>query len=115
MSCTAQVIYRKRQEENKVCCGLAILDMDIHSYSRLNRILTLNMDHHSFISTEVDMDALWEFFFDTGFIYPKKYKLLQDYREEFKNIYREAYIRKTQKSPGTITYEENGRVYGHCP
>ncbi|MGZ6249185.1 MAG: hypothetical protein ACXWMC_06195, partial [Syntrophales bacterium] len=27
MRCTAQVIYRKKQEENKVCCGLAVLDM----------------------------------------------------------------------------------------
>ena len=112
MNCTAQVIYRKKQEENKVCCGIAILDMDVHSYSRLNRIIALNMDHHSFISTEVDMDALWEFFFDTGFIYPKKYKLLQDQREDFKNTYRKLY----QENPEIamhFTYEENGRIYGH--
>jgi hypothetical protein len=112
MNCTAQVIYRKKQKENKVYCGLAVLDMDIHSYSRLNRILALNMDHHSFISTEVDMDALWEFFFDTGFIYPKKYKLLQDHREDFKNTYRKLY----QENPDIamhFTYEQNGRIYGH--
>ncbi|MGZ6193439.1 MAG: PilZ domain-containing protein, partial [Syntrophales bacterium] len=112
MNCVAQVIYRKRPEDNKACCGLAILDMDIHSYSRLNRIITLNMDHHSFISTEVDMDALWEFFFDTGFIYPKKYKLLHDRREDFKNTYRKLY----QENPEIamhFTYEENGRIYGH--
>jgi hypothetical protein len=112
MKCTAQVIYRKKQEENKVFCGLAVLDMDVHSYSRLNRILALNMDHHSYISTEVDMDALWEFLFDTGFIYPKKYKLLQDHREDFKNTYRKLY----QENPEIamhITYEENGRIYGH--
>jgi PilZ domain len=112
MRCTAQVIYRKKQEGNKVCCGLAVLDMDVHSYSRLNRILALNMDRHSLISTEVDMDALWEFFFDTGFIYPKKYKLLQERREEFKDTYRKLY----QENPEIamhITYEENGRIYGH--
>jgi len=112
MNCTAQVIYRKKQEENKVCCALAVLDMDVHSYSRLNRIITLNMDHHSCISTEVDMDALWEFFFDTGFIYPKKYKLLQDHREDFKKTYRKLY----QENPEIamhFTYEQNGRIYGH--
>ena len=112
MNCTAQVIYRKKQGNDKVCCGVAILDMDVHSYSRLNRIIALNMDPHSFISTEVDMDALWEFFFDTGFIYPKKYKLLQDRREDFKNTYRKLY----QENPEIamhITYEENGRIYGH--
>ncbi|MGD1153088.1 MAG: hypothetical protein ABR911_09480 [Syntrophales bacterium] len=112
MRCTAQVLYRKNQNEKEILCGIAILDMDVHSYSRLNRILTLNMDHHSFISTEVDMDALWEFFFDTGFIYPKKYKLLQDRREDFKNTYRKLY----QENPEIamhFTYEENGRIYGH--
>ncbi|MEN6321482.1 MAG: hypothetical protein ABFD82_22385 [Syntrophaceae bacterium] len=112
MNCTAQVLYRQKQDENKICCGIAILDMDIHSYSRLNRILSLNMDPHSYISTEVDMDALWEFFFDTGFIYPKKYKLLQDHREEFKNTYKKLY----QENPEIamhFTYEQNGRIYGH--
>jgi hypothetical protein len=112
MRCTAQVLYRKKQNEKEILCGIAILDMDIHSYSRLNRILTLNMDPHSFISTEVDMDALWEFFFDTGFIYPKKYKLLQDRREDFKNTYRKLY----QENPEIamhFTYEQNGRIYGH--
>ena len=112
MNCTAQVIYRKRQEDDKVCCGVAILDMGVHSYSRLNRIIALNMDPHSFISTEVDMDALWEFFFDTGFIYPKKYKLLEDRREEFKNTYKKLY----QENPEIamhFTYEQNGRIYGH--
>jgi hypothetical protein len=112
MRCIAQVLYRGKQNEKGILCGIAILDMDVHSYSRLNRILSLNMDHHSYISTEVDMDALWEFFFDTGFIYPKKYKLLQDHREDFKKTYRKLY----QENPEIamhFTYEENGRIYGH--
>ncbi len=112
MNCMAQVLYRQKQNDNKICCGIAILDMDIHGYSRLNRILSLNMDPHTYISTEVDMDALWEFFFDTGFIYPKKYKLLQDHREEFKNTYRKLY----QENPEIamhFTYERQGRIYGH--
>jgi hypothetical protein len=112
MNCMAQVLYRQKQNENKICCGIAILDMDIHSYSRLNRILSLEMDPHTYISTEVDMDALWEFFFDTGFIYPKKYKLLRDHREEFKNTYRKLY----QENPEIamhLTYEQHGRIYGH--
>lgn len=112
MICTAQVLYRQKQDELKTCCGIAILDMDIHSYSRLNRILSLNMDPHSYISTEVDMDALWEFFFDTGFIYPKKYKLFQDHRDIFKNTYKKLY----QENPEIamhFTYEQNGRIYGH--
>ena len=112
MTCTAQVLYRNKQDEARICCGVAIMDMDIHSYSRLNRILSLTIDSHSSISTEVDIDALWKFFFDSGFMYPKKYKLFQDHREEFKNTYKKLY----QENPEIamhFTYERNGRIYGH--
>jgi len=111
MNCTAQVLYR-RKHENETLCGIAILDMDIHSYSRLNRIISLNADHHSYVSTEVDMDTLWEFFFDTGFIYPEKYNLLKNYREEFKETYRKLYQDNTEIAMH-FTYERNGHIYGH--
>jgi len=109
--CSAQVIYRRRDGEN-AHCGLAILDMDIHSYSRLNYLLGKTMDPHTFISTEVDMDALWEFFFDTGFLYAKKYRILQSHKDHFKETYRKLY----QENPDIarhITYEKDGRIYGH--
>jgi hypothetical protein len=58
------------------------------------------------------MDALWEFFFDTGFIYPKKYNILKNYREEFKKTYRKIYQDNTEIAMH-FTYEKNGRIYGH--
>ncbi len=109
--CSVQAIYR-RQTEDAAICGLVILDMDFHSYSRLNDLLGRSMDPHTFISTEVDMDALWEFFFDTGFLYAKKYRLLQSYKDQFKETYRKLY----QENPDIarhITYEKDGRIYGH--
>ncbi len=109
--CSVQAIYR-RQTEDAAHCGLVILDMDFHSYSRLNDLLGRSMDPHTFISTEVDMDALWEFFFDTGFLYAKKYRLLQSYKDRFKETYRKLY----QENPDIarhITYEKDGRIYGH--
>ncbi len=109
--CSVQTIYR-RQTDHAAHCGLAVLDMDIHSYSRLNYLLGRSMDPHTFISTEVDMDALWEFFFDTGFLYAKKYRLLQSYKDRFKETYRKLY----QENPDIarhITYEKDGRIYGH--
>lgn len=112
MNGTAQVLSRKKTDDGHIVCGLAILDMDIHSYSRLNHILSLNSDPRACISMEVDMDDLWEFFFDTGFIYPQKYKLLQEHREQFKDTYRKLY----QDNPEIarhFTYQHNGRIYGH--
>jgi hypothetical protein len=112
VKCSAQVIYSKPCEGNEVRCGLAILDMDIQAYSNLTHILTSAMDPHANVSTEVDMDALWEFFFDTGFLYPKKYRLIQPQRAQFKETYKRLY----QGNPGIarhFTYQKNGRIFGH--
>ena len=112
MSCSAQVIYRLREEGGRVRCGLAILDMGIQDYSRLTHLLSCAMDAHSHVSTEVDVDALWEFFFKSGFIYPKKYGLIQSHRESFKETYQKLY----QQCPEVarhFTYQQNGRIYGH--
>jgi len=112
MKCRAQVIYRLRLEEKVIRCGLSILDMDVNTYTRLTHLVTNAMDPHAYISSEVDMDALWEFFFDTGFIYPVKYRLIQSHRENFKETYRKLY----QESPEIarhFTYQKNGRIYGH--
>jgi hypothetical protein len=113
MKCDAQVIYRLKEGEKGVRCGLAILDMDIKSYSQLNHILTSALDSYASVSAEIiDMDALWEFFFDSGFIYPKKYGLIQSHREAFKKTYKKLY----QENPEIarhFTYQQNGRLYGH--
>lgn len=110
-NCAVQIIYR-RMGENDIRYGIAFLDMDIHSYSRINHVLGINSDPQISVSTEVDMDALWEFFFQTGFIYPEKYGFCQAHRESFIKTYRKLY----QENPEIarhITYNKNGRIYGH--
>ncbi|MFH1123730.1 MAG: hypothetical protein V1758_08735, partial [Pseudomonadota bacterium] len=112
MYCTAQVIYGNEVEGKGFRCGLAILDMDISTYSRLTHILTSALDPHAHISTEVDMDALWEFFFNAGFIYPKKYRLMQSQRAKFKETYQKLYMENPEIARH-FTYEKGGRIYGH--
>jgi hypothetical protein len=114
MLCKAQVVSRNQDETNKhqISWGIAILDMDIHTYSRLNHLLSMEMDSYACVSTEVDMDALWEFFFETGFIYPKKYIKIQSHKDNLKETYRKLY----QNNPEIarhFTYEKDGRIYGH--
>ena len=112
MTCDAQVIYRREVKKGRVRCGLAILNMDFRTYSRLGHIVAHAEDPHASIGAKVEMDALWEFFFDTGFIYPRKYHLLQSSREEFKETYRRLY-REDQEIAAHFTCGENGRIYGH--
>ena len=113
MNCSVQVVYREEDKENKmVKCGLAITDMDVQDYSHLSHILGVYLDSHARVSTKVDMDALWEFFFDTGFIYGEKYQFLQPYRSDFKETYQKLYQRNPDIARHFI-YEENGKIYGH--
>jgi len=112
IECIAQVVYRAEENEKTDRYGLSILDMDPNSYGRLAHIITNALDPHVFVSCDVDMDALWEFFFKTGFIYPKKYGLICSQLEGFAETYRKLY----QESPEIakhFTYQKNGEIYGH--
>jgi len=110
-ACLVQVVYRRMGEKN-IRYGAAILDMDVHSYNRINHVIAINSDPHISVSTKIDMDSLWGFFFKTGFIYPGKYGSCQVYRENFKETYRKLY-QENPEIAGHITYERNGRIYGH--
>jgi hypothetical protein len=110
--CSVQVIYSKPMEGGGYRCGLAILDMDIHAYSSLNHVLAKALDPCANVSSDIDMDALWKFFFETGFLYPKKYRVIQHQRTKFKETYKKLY----QEAPEVarhFTYEKNSRIYGH--
>ncbi len=113
MTCSAQVIYRREDDQGAIVqSGLAITDMDVLSFSRFNHLVGMNFDSNAHVSTTVDMEALWEFFFDTGFIYGEKYQHLYPHRNSFKETYRKLY----QDNPEIarhFTYEKNGRIYGH--
>jgi hypothetical protein len=112
MKCAAQVIYRAKENEKDVRCGLAILDMDIDTYTHLARVLASALDPHAYVSTDVDAEALWEFFFDSGFIYPGKYRSIQTHLEDFKKTYRKLYTQGPEITRH-FTYQKNGKIYAH--
>ncbi|MBW2000458.1 MAG: hypothetical protein JRJ29_21180, partial [Deltaproteobacteria bacterium] len=112
LRCKAQVIYSFPETQETLRCGLAILDMEIADYTRLSHLIASAVDPHAFLSCQVDLDALWEFFFEAGFIYPKKYSLIHAHKEEFKKTYQKLYM----DSPSIarhFTCQRNGRIYGH--
>lgn len=112
VKCTTQVVYRI-PTENCVKCGLAILDMDVRDHIKLSSLLHQAMNKHSYISTtNVDLDALFDFFFETGFIYPGKYIHIKDQKEQFKALYKKLYTENPEIARFVI-YQERGRIYGH--
>lgn len=113
MKCSAQVVYRHEEPENNmVKCGFAIADMNLESFTSLNHILGVSNDGYARVSSEVEMDTLWEFFFDTGFIYGEKYEDIQSYRNTFKEIYRKLY-QENHDIARHFVYKKNGKMYGH--
>ncbi len=115
IKCKAQVVYRicgEEEENNWVKCGLSILDMDIQDHVRLIGLLHQAQDKKSYVSNKVDMDALWNFFFETGFIYPKKYAHIEANKEKIKETYEKLYTQNPNIARHFI-YQDKGRIMGH--
>lgn len=116
ISCRVQVVYRNilpgDDGKTMVRCGLAILDMDIGEHVRLLAILHQATDRNSYICNKVDMDALWELFFQTGFLYPEKYSFIQANKERFKKTYEKLYGRNPHIARHFV-HQKDGRVLAH--
>jgi hypothetical protein len=116
VKCKAQVVYRQligeKEDINWVKCGLAILDMSIKDHGRLSALLHHAKNDHYYFCSKVDMDALWNFFFDSGFIYPKKYVFLEANKEKIKAIYKKLYS-EDQKIARHFIYQDKDRILGH--
>lgn len=113
--CKAQVVNRtfcEPQEKSRVKCGLVILDMDIEDHVNLLGYMQQSRDSKSYLCTEVDMDVLWNFFFETGFIYPEKYAFIQANKEEIKETYRKLYTQNPNIARHFI-YQDKGVILGH--
>ncbi len=111
LKCTMQVLHRRMIEENEVY-GMAIIDMDPAKHVRLLQHLQQLEDPHSFIDNNLDMEALWEFFFTSGFIYPRKYSHLRENREEVKELYEKLYL-QTPSIARHFIYREGREIRGH--
>jgi hypothetical protein len=116
IKCSAQVVFRKTMMASNghkwIKCGLALLDMDIQDHLKLISLLHQTKDKNSYICNEVDLDALWDFFFETGFIYPDKYVAIQKNKKQIKETYAKIYTRNPQIARHFI-YQDKGTIFGH--
>ncbi len=114
--CKAQVVYRRVCKEGKegvwVKCGLAIIDMDTENNVKLLSLLHQANNRYSYICNKVDLDALWGFFFESGFIYPDKYAYIEANKDRIKNVYEKLYTQSPSIARHFI-YQEKGNILGH--
>ena len=116
IKCRAQVVYRKNNETEKegnwVKCGVALLDINIQHHAKLISILQQTQNENSYFCNRVDLDELWNFFFETGFIYPDKYEHIQKNKHQIKATYEKLYNNDSNITRHFI-YQDNGRIMGH--
>jgi hypothetical protein len=114
--CKAQVIYMNNSSGvangDRVKCGLTILDIDAEDHNKLLSLLHQAQDSNSYIGHKIDLDELWDFFFETGFIYPKKYASFVQNKKKIKETYEKLYTRNPKIARNFI-YQDNGRILGH--
>ncbi len=115
-SCCAQVVYSnpnsKKKHINYLKCGFAILDMNPQEHGLLVNLINQITDPNTYMANQVNPDALWNFFFATGFIYPQKYYLLQENKDEFKKTLEKLYSQES----GIIRYfifQERDQIQAH--
>jgi len=117
LACKVQVVYRKRlavEEEKERCLkyGLVILDMDLDEHRKLTSLLYQATDSRSYLSNQIDMEALWAFFFNSGLIYPQKYTFLLENKDHIKETYEKLYNSNPSIARHFI-YQDRGQILGH--
>ena len=116
IKCKAQVLYRNafkdRMGKDCVKCGFVILVMVISDHTRLSAVLHQARDERSYLCNRMDIDSLWSFLFETGFIYPTKYASILGNKEKFKGNFEKLYLQDSDIARHFV-YQEKGRIYGH--
>lgn len=114
--CRAQVVHRQvldpETDDKRLKYGLALLDMQVADHVQLVALLHQADDRRSYVCNHIDMDELWNFFFETGFIYPRKYKFIQKSREKIKQTYTKLY-RENPSIARHFVYQDRGKILGH--
>lgn len=114
--CKSQVVNRNVHktigDKTRAKCEMTILDMDIQEQVRLSSFLQHAINKKTYVCNRVDMDALWKFFFETGFIYPKKYALMCADKEKFKETYQRLYMQNPHIARHFV-YQDKGIIQAH--
>lgn len=114
--CDGQVVHRSELTQDPAAplyrCGLAILDINIKDHTRLHQLVQQAENPNAYVSNHVDQEELWEFFFETGFIYPDKYDVLKNAKKDIKKTYQKLYVDQPSFARHFI-YQKEGVILGH--
>jgi len=112
--CMAQVVYCNFDEEDPetVRVGCAILDINIQNHLQLIDFIQQAQNSNTYISNQIDPEDLFDFFFETGFLYPKKYAEIANNHEEMMHSFMTLYEKGVEISRHFV-YQYQGQIFGH--
>ncbi|MFH1984287.1 MAG: hypothetical protein ABIL58_20790 [Pseudomonadota bacterium] len=97
---------------HQVRFGIAILDIDVQEHMQLQKVVQQAGNPNAYMNGRLDLNALWRFFFESGFIYPEKYSALADRKHQIKKIYDALYLGQPNFARHFI-YQKDGAILGH--
>lgn len=116
LTCSAQVISKREPEEEnhdaEIIHGCSILDMETDHLTKLLSFVHQEDDSTSFINSSIELNELWNFFFESGFIYPEKYAFLLNRKDEIKKTFEKLYIDNPSIGKHFIN-KKNGTIQAH--
>jgi len=113
--CCLQVIHTHSvsdKDSEIVNTGFALLDIPPEQHTRLLALIYQTAEPNAFINHTIDIEALWRFFFDTGFIYPEKYIHIQPRKAQIRSTFEKLYTGHPSFARH-FTYQKMNRVLGH--
>lgn len=112
LKCSAQIIHRNIDEAGKVRCGFTFLDMNLKDQISLSSLLHHATNKNSYVCSKIDVNELWDFFFETDFIYPEKYSFIYKNKEEFRKLYKKLYETNPEFAINFM-YKDGGEIFAH--
>ncbi|MFO8082807.1 MAG: hypothetical protein R6U27_00655 [Desulfobacterales bacterium] len=114
--CRAQVVKQNLKaldnQDSIIRWDIAFLDMKIREQVQLSNLLHQTVNNKTYVCNRVDLDALWKFFFETGFFYPEKYSTIQIKKEQFKAVYQKLYNQHSEIAHHFV-FQDKGTILGH--
>ena len=116
IKCKGQVVYSQvfsiDDRRPTMKCGISFLDMSLENQATLSALVQRANDKGSQVCNRVDLDTLWRFFFEVGFVYPSKYANMHAQKEEFKALYKKLYIDSPDLARHFIV-QDRGEILAH--
>jgi hypothetical protein len=110
---TIQVVYRQPSATPFYDrCGIAILDISAEDHLSIMSLLQQNDGNDTFLSAMLNLDDLWRFFFESGFIYPEKYGYVSEIKDALRDTYQKLYCRPNDVARHFVVQRDH-RILGH--